>query len=247
MITKVVTTFSIDGYELYGKRMVRSWLQYWPSNYQLTVYTEGFKLEEKDPRLTEIDINEACPELQVFKDKSLQLIDPNNKKTKSRIAKAIRWSHKIYAMSHALNQDCDYLIFLDGDTYTKNDVPDGFARKIVKDHLFAVHFEFIQRMTHFETGLIVFNKKHHQMALFKEKLQEGYDTLEIHKLPKPWDGFWFAHLYAKLQLDVLDLSKNNKGVFGHPTVRNVLVHEAGKDKFHNTSIEYDKYSGRKKQ
>lgn len=247
MSTKVITTFSIDGYELYGKRMVNTWLQYWPSNFELTVYTEGFNLLEKDSKLKEIDINDACPTLKIFKEKSLDFIDPKNKKTKSRIAKAIRWSHKIYAMSHALNQKCDYLIFLDGDTFSKDYIPTDFAERLVQNHLFAVHFEFLQRMLHFETGLICFNTKHQQMPLFRSELQKGYDSLDIHKLPKPWDGFYIAYLATKYNLDVLNLAQRNSGVFSNPLVRPFLTHEAGKAKFHKSSIEYDKYSGRKKQ
>ena len=247
MITKVITTFSIDGYELYGQRMVNTWLQYWPSDIQLTVYTEGFNLVEKDPRLKEIDINEACPELKIFKERSQSFIDPKNKKTKSRVAKAIRWSHKIYAMSHALSQSCDYLMFFDGDTYSKAPVPSNIAQQLVQDHLFAVHFEVLQGMSHFETGLISFNMRHKQMPLFRSELQKGYDNLEIHRLPKPWDGFWLAFLTMKYNLDVLDLAKNTSGVFSNPLVRSILAHDAGKDKFRNSSIEYDKYSGRKKQ
>ncbi len=247
MKTKVITTFSIDGYELYGKRMVNTWLKYWPSDINLTVYTENFNLDEKDNRLKELDINVHCPQLQIFKEKSLQLIDPSNKKTKSRVSKAIRWSHKIYAMAHALQEKTDYLIFLDGDTYSKNFVPSNIAEQLVRTHLIAVHFEVLQHMLHFETGLTVFNCNHEQMPLFKNELQKGYDNFDIHKLPKPWDGFYIAYLSTKYNLDVLNLSKNTHGVFSNPLVKPILAHNAGKDKFKNSSIEYDKYSGRKKQ
>ena len=247
MVTKVITTFSIDGYELYGQRMVNTWLQYWPSDIALTVYTEGFNLVEKDPRLKEIDINDACPGLKTFKERSQSFIDPKNVKTKSRVAKAIRWSHKIYAMSHALNQPCDYLMFFDGDTYSKGPVPSDIAQKLVQHHLFAVHFEVLQGMTHFETGLISFNMRHKQMPLFRSELQKGYDNLAIHRLPKPWDGFWIAHLAMQHNLDVLNLAARTSGVFSNPIVKPILGHNAGQTKFKNSSIEYDKYSGRKKQ
>lgn len=246
MSTKVITTFSIDGYELYGKRMVSTWIQYWPKDFELIVYTEGFTLEEKDPRITEIDINQACPSLQIFKDNSLKLIESKNKKTESRVKKAIRWAHKVYAISHALNYKCDYLMFLDGDTYTLNYVPSTIAADLVNDKLFAVHFETIQRMTHFETGLLSVNMRHFQINILRNELQKGYDNLEIHSLPKPWDGFWFAYLYEKFNLDVRNLAIKHYGVFANPLVKNILAHAAGKDKFRNSSIEYDKYSGRKK-
>jgi hypothetical protein len=241
MVTKVITTFSIDGYELYGKKMVNAWLEHWPSNFELIVYTEDFNLEEKNPRLKEIDLNDACPTLKEFKEKSKLLYD-DNKKTKRRIDKAIRWSHKVYAISHALAHSNDYLIFLDGDTCTRKSVPPDFASSLVKNHLFAVHFEKLIHGLHFETGLIVFNLNHPQIHILKEELQKGYDNFKIYNLPKAWDSFWFVHLYKTFNLDVLNLGY---GVFTNPLVKERIIHNVGKEKFNNSSIKYDKYSGRK--
>ena len=239
----VITTFNSDGYDLYGKKMITTWSQYWPSNYNLTVYTENFKLNEKDKRIKEININEACPNLEIFKEKSKNIKTKNNKE-KRHIAKAIRWSHKVYAISHALENTNNYLIFLDGDTYTKKYVDPLIAEKLVQNHLYAVHFEHVKGMLHFETGLICFNLNHIQMPKLKQELQIGYDNLEIYTLPKAWDGFWFAHLYQKYNFDVFNLGY---GVFSNPLIKDVLHHDVGKDKFNKSSIEYDKYSGRKKQ
>lgn len=243
MSTKIITTFSKDGYELYGKKMVNTWLQYWPSTFELIVYTEEFKLLEKDSRLKEIDIDSACPSLIKFKNNSLQFIDNKDKKSKRRIDKAIRWSHKVYAISHALQCKCDYLIFLDGDTYSKKQVDVTLPNKIVGNHLFGVHFETIKNSLHFETGFICFNMNHPQINILKNELQKGYDNLEIYSLQKPWDGFWFSYLYQKFNLDVINLGS---GVFSNPLIKDSLVHEVGKSKFNN-SIKYDKYSGLKKR
>ena len=240
---RVITTFSIDGYELYGKKMIQTWLEFWPKEVSLIVYTEGFKLDEKDSRLFEIDINEVCPELQNFKDRSNRVFKNSDKKIRRHVDKAIRWSHKVYAISHALNYNCDYLIFLDGDTYSNQIIPTNFAKSLVQDHLFAVHFENLKNGLHFETGLISFNLNHTQVSILKEELQKGYDNFKIYNLPKAWDGFWFAHLYKTFNLDVLNLGN---GVFSNPLVNGKIFHNVGKQKFNNSSIEYDKYSGRKK-
>ena len=114
---------------------------------------------------------------------------------------------------------------------------------LVKNHLFAVHFEYLKNGLHFETGLISFNLKHPQTTILKNELQRGYDNFKIYDLPKAWDGFWFAHLYKNLNLDVLNLGN---GVFSNPLVRGKIYHDVGKEKFQNSSTEYDKYSGRKK-
>jgi hypothetical protein len=246
MNTVVITTFSIDGYELYGRRMINTWLKHWPKNISLVVYTEGYELEETDSRLSSIDINQACSNLDQFKKDSKNLIkDPTDKKMVNRIAKTIKWCHKVFAMHHALNTtQSDYLVFLDGDTYSKNPVPSSIAAQLVNNHLFAVHFEKLKHGLHFETGLISFNLKHPQMSILKDILISEYVTLEIYNHKKTWDGFWFAYLFKKYNLDVLDLSGGiSTGVFTNKLINNLLVHEAGNKKYIGKN--FDRYSGRK--
>lgn len=242
---KVITTFSQDGYELYGKRMVDTWLRYWPKEAELIVYTENFNLTQKDKRITELDINKHCPLLEKFKTTSINLKKQEDKKQQRKIDKAIRWSHKVYVISHALNYQNKNFLFLDGDTFTTRSVNIKLIDNLLRDHLFAVHFEQIKGDLHFETGLIAFNLLHPQIEILKNELQKGYDNLDVYKLPKAWDGFWFAHLTKKFNLDVLNLGNN--GVFSNSLVSGTIFHDVGKKKFHNSSIEYDKYSGRKKQ
>jgi len=247
-MTTVVTTFSIDGYELYGKRMIETWLKYWPENYNLHVYTEGYTLEEKHERLIEIDIDQACPNLQMFKDNSAKLItDPTNKKIINRIAKTIKWCHKVYAMAHALkNCRSSHLIFLDGDTYTKKPVIFDLAEQLTRSHLFSVHFEKLKHGLHFETGLISFNMSHQQMSLLTNEMLKDYDNLNIYNHKKTWDGYWFSYLYSHFKLDVYDLSQGKRsGVFTNPLVNGILIHEAGNDKYKNSGYNYDRYRGRK--
>lgn len=247
-MTTVISTFSVDGYELYGKRMINTWLTHWPKNYNLVIYTEGYKLDEKDNRLTEIDINDACPTLSKFKESSRKLITNNkDKKLVNRVNKTIKWCHKVYAMKHALdNCQTNYMIFLDGDTYTKRTVIVDLAEQLTKDHLFSVHFEKLKHGLHFETGLISFNYRHSQMPLLIEEILRDYENLNIYKHEKTWDGYWFAYLYKKFGLDVLDLSGGRmSGVFTNQLVHGTLVHEAGNDKYKTSEHNYDRYSGRK--
>jgi hypothetical protein len=244
MIT-CITTFSKDGYDLYGHRMIDSWLKFWPENFKLIVYTEEFNIVETDHRLTTIDLNSVCPKLLEFKDRSFgMLMGLTDKKKINKIKKTVKWSHKVYAMDHALRTiNDDYLIFLDGDTYTvkklKNDIPEI----LVKNNLFAVHFENLKDGLHFETGLIVFNLQHTQINLLKELLTSGYDSLEIYDMKKTWDGFWMAHLYEKYDLEVADLSLEGAGVFGNANIKNILIHNVGTEKYLKAG--YNKFTGRK--
>jgi hypothetical protein len=244
-MTTAVTTFSKDGYELYGHRMIETWIQFWPETFKLIVYVEGFNLVEKDSRITEIDLESVCPDLVTFKKNSGLLFEKNkeNKRERHRIQKTIKWCHKVYAMKHALNCLDDYVIFLDGDTYTKTPVPLNFAKMLVEDDLFAVHFENLKNGLHFETGLVVFNATHNQTGWLKENLTSAYDSLDIYNMKKTWDGYWFAHLYQVYKLPVKNLSGSKQGVFCHPAVNSILTHNVGIKKYTNAG--YNEYTGRK--
>lgn len=243
-MTTVITTFSQDGYELYGKRMIDTWLKYWPDNYRLVVYTEGYNLKQKNSKLSAIDINVVCPDLQTFKDNSEKLLLQKNKKHNNRIKKTVKWCHKVYAMSHAIKNNTGYLIFLDGDTRTIKPVVNNLAKELVKNYLFAVHFEHLKQGLHFETGLVVFNLDHDNATWLADKLVDVYNSLDIYNMNKTWDGFLFAELYKNYKLPVKDLSEGKPGVFVHPLVKGYIVHDVGPKKYNGT--DYDRYTGRKK-
>ena len=240
-MTQTITTFSKDGLDLYGQHMINTWLQYWPVDHVLTVYTEGFSLPEND-RIIQIDLLSACPELVEFKKQSQLLIDaqPSDIKYRRRVQKTVKWCHKVYAMSHALrNTDHTHVIFLDGDTYSKSTIPASLARDLVGKHLFAVHFENLKHGLHFETGLMVFNLHHHQMPALLETITQDYDNLNIYNHNKTWDGYWFSHLYKTMKLDVLNLCQG-RGVFSNALVQNRMGHNAGKEKYIQAG--YNKYT-----
>jgi len=240
----VITTFSKDGYELYGNRMIDSWLKFWPSNYTLTVYTEGYTLSQTHSRLKTLDINEKCPNLKLFKDNSERLLTTSDKKYNNKIKKTIKWCHKVYAMAHAIKNNSGYLIFLDGDTETLGKVNPAFAETLVGNNLFAVHFEKLKGKLHFETGLVVFNLSHHFSNWLANELTNAYDSLKIYNLHKTWDGYLFADLYQQHKLPVKNLGEGTSGVFSHPEVRRCLKHYVGPKKYEGKG--FDRYTGKKK-
>jgi hypothetical protein len=225
--------------------MIETWLQYWPKDFKLQVYTEGYTLIESDPRLSAIDLETVCPDIISFKKNSLKMLEqhPNEKRFKHKIFKTVKWCHKVYAMKHALAVNDDYLIFLDGDTYTTQPMSSNISKLLVGNDLFAVHFENLSNGLHFETGLIVFNLKHLQIAWLRDILTTAYDSLDIYTMKKTWDGYWFAHLYEKYKLPVCNLAKGNAGVFANPLIHGALVHDVGSGKY--TQAGYNEFTGRK--
>jgi hypothetical protein len=225
--------------------MIDTWCRHWPKNYTLRLYVEH-ELYVNDPRIEIVNLHQVSPRLVDFKERSYRLAEnTKDKKKRNKILKTVKWCHKVYAMEHALHSNNDYLIFLDGDTYTRTTVPGGQLESLVGNNLFAVHFEHLQGMPHYETGLIIFNKQHSQIQNLKDNITSAYNTGEIFKLPKSWDGFWIAELHKRQNYQVLDLAGGRRsGVFTNPKVRGILCHDAGKKKYKGTK--YNKYTGKLK-
>jgi len=250
METLVVTTFSEDGYHLYGKTLIETWCQYWPATgYTLRIYAEH-DLHVDDPRVEIINLNHVSTKLLAFKEScetklSLLEINKRTKKSRNKILKTMKWCHKVYAIDHALHSGHKFVIFLDGDTYTKNTVAPGILESLSTRTLFSVHFEkFPGRVVHYDTGLIIFNTQHHQATDLKEHLTSAYDSGEIFEFPKSWDGFWFAILHKRRGYEVKDLADGSfRGVFTNPIVSKILVHLVGNDKYEGKG--FNTFSGKK--
>lgn len=243
-MNRVITTFSRDGYELYGHRMIKSWLEFWPDDYTLDVYTESYKLDEKNSRITNIDLLESSADLVSFKSRSEELLkQATDPKQITRIQKTVKWCHKLYAIKHALATAGDYLLYLDGDTFTRSKISGSLIKQLVNNNLFAVHFETLKGLLHFETGLVAFNQTHPMMSLFQSQITSGYDNLDIYNMPKTWDGFWLAHLYKTMNLPVKNLSENCQGVFCNSLIKGKIIHDVGTHKYANAG--YNKFTGKK--
>src|SRR6056300_1264145 len=67
MSVSVVTTFHKAGYDQYGKRMIKSFLEKWPSSVKLYVYAEDCEVTESAPNLIIKDLHVASPDLVSFK------------------------------------------------------------------------------------------------------------------------------------------------------------------------------------
>ena len=63
---EVLTTFHAAGWEQYGKRMVETFLQYWPADIKIHLYCEDVQTGLKDTRVVEHDIFAVCPQAKNF-------------------------------------------------------------------------------------------------------------------------------------------------------------------------------------
>lgn len=200
----------------------------------LTVYTENVAVV-KHPKLCEIDLESVCPALVVFKahcrDKVLQA---GHRKQQNYFLKAAKWSHKVFAMQHALDNSTNrYVVWLDADTYTTAQIPDAWAEQVLQGACFSAHSERIRHGQHIESGLVIFDRDHPDIPTIQKFLARPYVTpYDIFNLTKPWDSFWLWELSQKVAFHDL----NSGRIFGHPMVKPYLTHDVGKRKYKQAGI-----------
>jgi hypothetical protein len=230
----VVTTMHLDGYERYGRTMIRTFLDHWPANAQLTVYAQDFEVAERSDRLGILNLHETCPELLTFKKANtepwkngltgsaaskqawVKLTDAHNFKFD-----AVKFSNKVFAYCRqATLTDARYLVWLDADTVTLKPIPEDFIPSLGKAFI-----EYLgRRYTHSECGFMRFDMHRPNAQEFFSTIRAMYETGEIYTLNEWHDSFVFdvvrSVMCASGTIDAHSISKYD--VSRHPFIDSVL-------------------------
>jgi hypothetical protein len=253
-----VTTFHKQGYELYGKKMIQSFLKNWPKEINLYVYHQDVIPSERGENLILLDLESSCPDLVKFKNKWKD--DPNARGNVSdssayiRLEKrekvgfkwdAIRFSHKVYAIFHcAKNCDADVLFWMDADTICHSPIPFDFIQSMSSS---TVDLGFLGRENKYsECGLYSMNLKSNVVQDFLKKFQWVYDNAEqgIFTFSEWHDSFVFDRVREMIpSMREFNWSKGLIKGEGHPLINSswgaYLDHLKGKRKIAGKSEKID--------
>lgn len=196
----VVTTFNKKGYELYGKRMIQTFLAHWPNDIKLMVYPEEHDVEERADNLEIRELHSSSPELVNFKNRWKD--DP---KAKGELATgpkdhkgkqpgigfrwdAIRFSHKSYSIFHAAKHcNTDLLFWMDADMVCHSSIPHHFIDKMMPE---GVGLGYLGREKKFsECGLYGMNLTDSRTLEFLSEFQRNYDSGDLFKMQE-WNDCW---------------------------------------------------------
>ena len=147
MRVEVVTSCSVDGYALYGKACVRSYLKYWP--FPLKVYTDSpLKIDGVTTKLT--GQIAGWPHAS----RMLPFYNSAAEKPASYLWNAQRYAVKPFVWHDAARKmESGILAWLDADTVTTGPVPTG----ILEDMLGEADVAYLGRGDmHPENGCVVF-------------------------------------------------------------------------------------------
>ena len=229
---KFITTFSKNGYEVYGKTWLETFRQnVKDENITVDLYID-FPLKISDSRIKLIDYNTAIPNHNSWLDQFERsyIGAMYNKKM------GMRFSYKSFVMQHALdnNSGC-YLIWLDGDCiFKENQNFSNLQESLLNGKFIAVQREHVGGDDHCESGFVLFDTDHLDKEKFNSQFKKNYEIGNIIQMGSPYDGFV---IYKSLNgIDYIDLNDGyGKGgiqsdpneTFLHPEINKRFLHNIG--------------------
>jgi len=199
-----VSTFNADGLALYGRRMMESFRQNWPI--PLRVYSEGWE--------GDLDLLSASPWLADFKARHA------GRAFRDFRWDAVRFSHKVAAVCHAARENIDYLIWVDGDTFTHSPVTMADLRKMLPEG--GQWIAWLDRtMAYPECGFYVLNCRHPQHERLIGTFEAMYAEDRLFALPEFHDSHVLEHVVKTSGVATMSLSGEARRT-SHPAVNGPL-------------------------
>ena len=258
----VVTTFPPNRWTAYAKRMLESHIKYWPDDVELHAYYEGTLPALENKKIRFINIEEANPDLKNFKQRHKD--DPvangeinevpggvrrnpdaggNDKGKGSYLWDAVRFSHKTFAVDHAIKHSkTDYVLWLDADTYTFRSISKDFVTGLLPEDKLV---NFLGRGDKYpECGWVCYNTQHPKIKDFMQYWTDMYRNDTIFNELEWHDSYLFWQCLKRVApADGVDIGKG-AGAKGHHVFINSVLggyidHMKGKRKVLGKSSKSD--------
>lgn len=219
----VVTSFSPNGYEVYGRRFVESFLKFWPADVSLTVVGEGDRYDDLPERVIYRDLLQD-PDWVMFYARHW-----DRPKAQSYRHEAVKFARKVFAYT-ATPFNADYLIWIDGDVETFAPVTDEFLAAVCRPDICASYLGR-KDWDHSELGWCAWSRVA-SGPVFLRDIRRMYSTDEIFDLPQTHDSYVWDRVrerYEKGGLKFLNLSANATGldVWDQSPLGQVMKHAKG--------------------
>lgn len=159
-LPRVLTSFTWDGYQKYGKRFLETWLEFWPRSISLTVYYEGQEFENFDftPGISwaPIEMVEFLPD---FLGNLRFPIQHGIVGDRYDINYDARMGRKAFMQSHHARKYGGKVFWMDADAVSYRHVPEAFLDLQLPDDKFSCYLG--REGWYFtESGFIGFNYDH---------------------------------------------------------------------------------------
>jgi hypothetical protein len=227
----VCTTFNEKGYKTYGRRMINSFLESWPTEVELHVYAEDCVVDISAKNLFVYDSHQVNNELVAFKNqwklepkangdvRSIPHLASRRDAHKPFRWDAVRFSNKVYSIFKcAKDIKADALLWMDADMFCHSPITYAELSNLCPE---TIELGFLGRERKFsECGLYYLNLKSDNVKEFLTVFQHYYDNAEhgIFALTEWHDSFVFDVIRSKVKLKELNWSAGLIKGEGHPLI-----------------------------
>jgi hypothetical protein len=232
---KFVTTFSANGYQVYGKTWIESFLEKTKAYNNITanIYVNGMDLSEFNyDKIDIVDYDIEIPQHQEWVNfyKSKAKHDQWNRDL------AVKFSYKSFVILDALKKTNDgYVIWLDADCQFINDDFDLWPGNLLDNKFVACQRE--HGSEHVESGIIIFDSEHEDKQKYINKFESLYmNANEFNGFGQFFDGFAVGRVLNTININYIDLNSgfgiggiqsDPNCTFLNPEIRSRFVHNIG--------------------
>ena len=220
----IISGMSLDYYNNIGQSMIESWLQYWPEEFSLKIYTED-ELPVNNNRVNVIDINGIDSAYTEFQNAKFKLE-----------SRAKRFAKKAWPIMKNLEDNEGYLIWVDADVITQDYITKDYLDSLLPNDCFSCHIGVPQGPYYsVETGFFIIDKSNKFKNKFLEKYKYIYYNRDFSDMHKPFDGDTFGKVIRDLRVDnnfkykELNSEKMSKSPFNH-IFKDIMKHYKAKRK-----------------
>ena len=197
----IVTSFSEEGWETYGKEMVRAAAQYWGPNIYLTAFYHDFEMTDPliHPQISYRNLNQVQDMVDFKKEYEKYDGTLGGKAPYTYKLDCLKFCHKVFALTEfafdlcSYNEEPGWLIWLDADTVTTKLLNHVTLSTCLPENSSLVylgrkHYEYS------ETSFLGFNLNHQAPVDLLGDLRGAYISGEVLNYREWHDGFVFERL-----------------------------------------------------
>lgn len=233
---KFFTTFSDNGYNVYGKAWIESFLARTAKydNITAVVYVNNMDMSmlESTDKIKFVDFDQAIPHHSTWKKFYLE----NSTQDEWNKRLALKFSFKSFVMMDVLKHtDTGYAIWLDADCIFTSTKFKDFPKDVLEGKFIACQRE--AGSEHVESGALIFDTAHTDKDIFVNKFEEFYNTPEkFNDFSQFFDGFIIGRTLNHTGIEYLDLNEgyglggiqsDPNCTFLNPVLRTRFFHNIG--------------------
>ena len=178
---EVATTYNKKYYDLCGRRMIETFLQYWPQDVNLHVYWQEQVPEIFSPNIVYHELYKAQPQLKEWIDKHTDKKYHGWREDRGKYVwknDGVKFSHKVFAQTHRIkNSNANVLLYSDADTLYHANPNLDYLREICPEDSLCTFFD--RPKFRDETGFYMHNPQHPQAKDWANRLEEIYLSGEV--------------------------------------------------------------------